>query len=451
MVTGASASGENVMRATRFSALGLVALALAQAGPTLAAITADDDPILYWNETAVGLVGGSAPAQTRIYAMVNIAMHDAVNATSGFVNNPYLRNVANPGGDSRAAASKAARDVLVALNPANAAQYDAALTASLALVPDGVAKTNGLATGAAYATAVLAKRASDGSSASGSYTPNGDPGNWVPTSPTPAALPHWGYVDPFLMASGDQFRPGPPPALGSAEYTDAYNEVKALGSLGSALRTADQTASALFWDAANGSPWLRIGLLVAEDQNLDTLGFARSFALLTTSLADSLISGFDAKYEYDFWRPITAIQNGDLDGNAGTEGDATWASLFAAPNHPSYMSTHSALSGAGSGVLIALFGDDHEFEFSIGPDTRAFTSISQAAADGANSRLWGGIHFSFDNAAGMATGLAIAEHALAGNSFNTVPEPASWAMMILGFGLVGVCVRRRRALPVLSS
>ena len=430
------------------AAAGIAALTMAQAQPAWAAITAEDDPVLFWNEVAVGLVPGSPPAQTRIYAMVNIAIHDAVNATAGHVNNPYLRGVQTPGGDSRAAASKAARDVLVALNPGNAAQYDAALVASLALVPDGAAKTAGLQTGAAYAGAVLARRANDGASAVSSYSPDGTPGNWVPTAPAPAALPHWGDVTPFGMTSGDQFRPGPPPALDSAEYAAAFNEVKEWGSAGSLLRTADQTASALFWDAANGAPWLRIGLLVAEDEPKTTLEFASSFALLTTSLADALIAGFDAKYEYALWRPITAIRNADLDGNDATVSDPNWNSLFAAPNHPSYLSTHSALSGAGAGILIALFGDDHQFEFSIGGDSRAFTSITQAALDGANSRLWGGIHFSFDNAAGLVTGQQIAAQALEGNAFNAVPEPAAWTMMILGFGLVGAIHRRRATAAV---
>jgi len=247
------------------------ALAATFTTPAAAAITAESDPILYWNQTMVGLVGGPAPAQPRVYAMVNIAMHDAVNAAVGRPNGSYLKGVGVSGGDTRAAASQAARNVLVALDPANTAQYDAALAASLALVLDGPAKTAGVANGAAHAAAILAKRAADGSADSFPHVPGGDPGDWRPTPPgfAPGALPHWGGVDPFLMTSGDQFRPPPPPALDSAEYAAAYNEVKEIGALGSATREDDQTASALFWDAANGSPWLRIGLLVGEDEALD--------------------------------------------------------------------------------------------------------------------------------------------------------------------------------------
>ncbi len=433
-----------VRRLSRIAAAA-AAMILVQGTPAAAAITVDDDPILFWNQRILDLGTSLSPlAQTRIYAIMNIAMHDSVNATAGHLNNPYLRGVANSGGDSRAAASQAARDVLVALNAPNAAQYDAALASSLALVADGAAKDAGIETGKAYAAAILAKRASDGATASVPYVPTGAPGNWVPTSPSPPAAPHWGDVDPFLMLSGDQFRAAAPPALDSAEYAAAYNEVKEIGSATSLTRTADQTASALFWDAANGAPWLQIGVLVAENSGMSTLELARSFALLGTGMADALIAGFDGKYEYAFWRPITAIRNGDIDGNAATDVDLTWQSLFAAPNHPSYPSTHSMLSGVGSEILISLFGDDHQFEFAIGGDTRAFTSVSQAAYDGAYSRIWGGIHFSFDSVAGLQGGAAIGQWALNGNTFNAVPEPATWAMLISGFGMIGIMARSRR-------
>jgi hypothetical protein len=275
------------------------------------------------------------------------------------------------------------------------------------------------------------------------YVPTGAPGDWTPTGPGNAAVPHWGNVTPFVMASGDQFRAAPPPALTSAEYAAAYNEVKEIGSATSVTRTADQTASALFWDAANGSPWMRIGLAVAEDEGLSTLDNARAFSLLSTGLADALIAGFDSKYVYRLWRPLTAIQSGDLDGNAETLGDATWNSLFPAPLHPSYVSTHSTLSGVGATILESIFGDDEGFTISIAGDTRSFTGLQQAAQDGADSRLWGGIHFRFDNEAGLAMGRQIGQHALASGVFGAVPEPATWMLMISGFALGGAMLRRR--------
>ena len=424
------------------AAIGLLATATA----ATAAVTVNSDPILYWNEVALGLVLGPAPVQTRTFAMLNIAMHDAVNATAGNPDSGYLHGVATPGGDSRAAASQAAFNVLSALNPGNTAAYQTALTASLALVGNGQSKTDGIATGNAFGTAIRANRAADGSAAVVPYLTTGLPGDWRPTPPGngPAALPQWGDVTPFVMSSSDQFRPGPPPALDSAEYAAAYNQVKKIGSATSATRLPDETASALFWDAANGATWLRIGVIVAEDEGLDTLGFARSFATLTTSLADALIAGFDAKYEYRLWRPVTAIRLGDTDGNDATAGDAGWTSLFPAPAHPSYVSTHAALSGAGASTLLALFGEEG-FTFTIAGDTRTFTGLEQAALDGANSRLWGGIHFAFDNAAGLQIGRQIGARALAGPAFNAVPEPTTWAMMVGGFGLVGALRRRRGA------
>jgi hypothetical protein len=238
--------------------------------------------------------------------------------------------------------------------------------------------------------------------------------------------------------------PGPPPALTSAEYAAAFNEVKDIGALNSLSRTADQTASALFWDVANGGTWIRVGLTIAEDEGYDTLKLASAFATLSTGLADAAIEGFGAKYEYRLWRPVTAIQLGDTDGNDATTADPNWAPLFATPAHPSYISTHSDFSGAGASILSAFFGDDESFTFSIAGESRTFSSLSQAELDAANSRLWGGIHFRFDNDAGLELGRNVGARVLASGAFQAVPEPATWAMMIVGFGAIGVTARRQR-------
>ena len=422
-------------------ALALVATGTGSAG---AAITIDDDPVLYWNDLAVKMVATNPLNQARIIAAMNAAMHDAVNRTYNGAGNYYNVGVTAPGGNVRAAASVAAHDVLVSLNSANTAAYDVALAANLAKVAPGAAKTNGVATGAAYAAAMLALRQNDGSGAVVSYTPGNQPGDWRPTPPAfaPAALPHWGSVTPFLLNSGSQFRPGPPPALGSADYTAAYNEVKAIGSATSATRTQDQTESALFWDISNGTTWIRIATDVIADDGLSTLENARVMAKVSTAVADSLIAGFDAKYVYNFWRPVTAIREGDNDTNPDTAGDASWSPLFNTPNHPTYVSTHSMQSGAASAVLLSLV-QDQSFCNTIGTDTRCFTSIGQAAQDAANSRLWGGIHFRFDNEVGLATGQTVGAWALSQAAFNAVPEPANWALMIAGFGLAGAVMRRR--------
>jgi PAP2 superfamily/PEP-CTERM motif len=437
-------------RVTTLAASAALFASVFSATPATAAITINSDPILYWNDIAITLatafMPGGAPAQARAYAMVNIAMHDAVNATRGGPNRSYLAGVSNPGGDSRAAAAQAAHDVLVALNPANAAQYATALTNSLALVGNGTAKTNGIATGAAYAAAILANRTGDGSSVLASYTSTNLPGDWRPTPPgnANAALPAWGNVKTFLLSSVDDVPVLAPPALGSAAYAAAYNEVKEIGSLTSATRTADQTASALFWDVSNGGTWIRAGLTIAEDEGLDTLGFANVFALLSAGISDASVVIFDAKYDYRLWRPITAIQLGDTDGNAATIADPNWNSLFPSPPHPSYISGHSGVSGVASTILQSFFGDDEAFAFSIGPDTRSFTSLSQAEQDAANSRLWGGIHFRFDNDEGLRVGRQVGALALQNGLVQPVPEPSTWIMMIAGFGIIGGTMRSSR-------
>ena len=427
--------------------VGMAALiGLGAAGGAAAAVApVTGDPVLYWNQVLKTGLAGSPTVTSRGFAMVDVAIHDAVNATVGSTNKAYLGAVATSGGDTRAATSKAARDVLVSLNPAKTAEFDAALAASLALVPDGAAKTNGIATGAAIAAATIARRTGDGSTAVVPYTPSGGIGDYAVTPPgnIPAALPQWGGVDPWLMTSGSQFRPGAPPAVGSAEYVAAYNEVMTLGSLGSLVRTADQTASAQFWAGAAGSGvWVQAAIDASLGESLSSLQYASILARLTTSLADAAIASWDAKYEYDYWRPITAIRLGDFDGVAATAGDAGWTSLINAPPHPSYMAAHAAVAGAAAGILGDAFGDANPFCLTAGA-SRCWDSYSGSATDAANSRLWGGIHWSFDIAAGLATGQQIAQYAIAGNAFRAVPEPSSWALMILGFGGVGVLLRRR--------
>lgn len=445
------------MRRSNMIKSGRIALAvcgLLATTPAFAAITITSDPILYWNDMALRLATaftpGGAPAQARAYAMVNIAMYDAVNATRGSPNRSYLTGVTSFGGDSRVAAAQAAHDVLVALNPVNAGQYDAALVSSIAQFGGAAANANGIATGAAYAAAILADRTGDGASTAGTpYVSTGLPGDYQFTPGVTAAVtPGWGNVRSFVNSSSQMaaLDPGPPPALDSAAYKTAYDEVRDVVNelKGSSLTVEqqDQRNSAFFWDVSNGGTWLRVGLTIAEDEGLDTLGLARVFATLSTGLADAAIGVWDAKYDYRLWRPITAIQNGAIDGNPLTDGDPNWTPLFATPGHPSYVSAHSGLSAAGSTILESFFGDDEAFTFSIGPDSRSFTGLRQAELDAANSRLWGGIHFRFDNDAGLAIGRQVGANVLSSGVFGAVPEPSSWMMMIAGFAIAGFALRR---------
>jgi hypothetical protein len=411
------------------------------------AVPASGDPALYWNQVLAGGLTGSPTVTSRSYAMVSGAIYDAVNATTGKTHAAFVTGVATSGGDTRAATAVAARNMLVALNPAKTAEYDAALSASLALVPNSSAKTNGMATGAAIAAASLAARAADGATAPSTYAPTAGVGHWQPTPPAglPAAVPQWADVTPFVMNSPDQFRPGAPPNVGSAAYAAAYNEVMTIGSATSATRTADQSASATFWVQASGTaPWLQAGLGIAEGAGLSSIENARIFALISTSIADSVIGIWDAKYEYDFWRPVTAIRAGDADGNDLTMGDGAWTPFITTPNHPSYISGHSGVASAGATILGDFFGDAHSFCLMSSGLSRCWDSFSAAALDAANSRLWGGIHWRFDNEAGTALGRDVAEYALHSSAFDAVPEPAAWALMILGFGCAGGVLRRAR-------
>jgi len=437
------------MRATALkkAAMGAaMGFGLVLAGPVQAAVPPSGDPALYWNQVLSTGLSGSPVVTSRGYAMVTAAIHDAVNATSGKPDYSFMPGVATAGGDTRAATAVAARNLLVALNPAKTAEFDAALASSLALVPDGAAKTNGMATGATIASAMIALRANDGSFAPASYTPSGAPGDWAPTlaANLPAALPQWADSDAWVMGANDQFRPAAPPNIGSAAYAAAYSQVMDVGSLGSATRTADQSASASFWVAAAGTaPWLQAGLGVAEGAGLSTIENARLFALISTSVADAVIGVWDAKYEYDYWRPITGIRNGEFDGNGGTTGDALWSPFITTPNHPSFLSGHSGVAGAASTILASFFGDAQDFCLTANAMTRCWDSYSGAAQDAANSRLWGGIHWGFDNEAGLLLGQQIGEYALSTLAFDAVPEPSSWMMMIMGFGFAGALIRRR--------
>ena len=438
------------MRARRFLLAPLllaVTIAFA-ASPAAAQIPATSDPVIYWNDIAARTATGPAPAQARAIAIMNAAVHDAVARTYGEQGNFYTTGVTAPGGNTRAAAAVAAHRVLVSLYPANAVAYNDALAASLAQIRNGPAKTNGIATGTNYAAATLARRASDGASAAVDYAPGSDPGEWRPTPNgyMPAAVPQWGGVTPFLMTSGAQFRPGPPPALNSDAYRTAYDEVKAIGSSTSTTRTEEQTASALFWDISNGTTWIRIGNEMLATDGLTIAQNSRIMAKLSAGVADSLIAGFDAKYTYNLWRPVTAIRKGDADTNPLTVGDAEWSPLFNTPAHPSYLSTHSLQSGAASTILLSLI-EDRAFCTMIGSERGCFSGLGAAAEDAANSRLWGGIHFRFDNELGLASGRDIGRWALDQRAFAGVPEPATWMMMIGGFGMAGAALRRRRGAP----
>jgi hypothetical protein len=374
------------------------------------------DVVLEWNQLAVHAIGQarvSPVVGSRAMAITQAAVYDAVNAIDPEFE-PYHATVhASRGASPEAAAAQAAHDTLSALFPAQAATFDGALAADLAGIPPGLAR-QGTDVGREVARQILDWRSTDGSGATVPYTPGTNPGDWRPTPPgfLPALAPQWPSVTPFAMTSGSQFRPGAPPALTSAEYAAAFNEVKDLGRADSTTRTPEQTQIAKFWNDGLGTAfafgyWNKIAQQVAEDERLGLVEDARLFALLNIATADALISCWDAKYTYNLWRPVTAIRAADTDGNPATEPDAGWTPLLVTPNFPSYTSAHSTVSAAAAGVLTGLFGADHTF--SVGSEslpgvTRTFDSFEAAAAEAGRSRIYGGIHYQFDNANGQAAG-----------------------------------------------
>ena len=378
--------------------------------------------ILEWNQRALNAVGQarvSPVVASRAMAITEAAVYDAVVAIDRSFE-PYHAHVATSRGASpEAAAAQAAHDALTALFPAQAGTFDAALAADLKGIPLGRAR-QGVAVGREAARQILDWRSTDGSGATVAYTPGTDPGDWQPTPPAnlPALAPQWPSVTPFAMSAGSQFRPGLPPALDSAEYATAFNEVKDLGSADSSTRSEEQTNIAKFWNDGLGTAfafgyWNKIAQSAAAEQGLSLVEDARLFALLNIAGADALISCWDAKYTYNLWRPVTAIRAGAAEGSA----DATWTPLLTTPNFPSYTSAHSTVSAAAAGVLTALFGTDYHFSVgsvSLPGVTRSFTSFDAAAAEAGRSRVYGGIHYMFDSTTGLGVGAQVADFVMDG-------------------------------------
>src|SRR5262249_28982401 len=261
---------------------------------------------------------------------------------------------AAPATSKEAAAAAAAAAILVTIDPKTANDTKAVVVRYLASIADSESKSDGVKLGEAVAAKVLEARANDGAKAPDTYRPRTTPGVYVPTVPT--AVPQWPGVKPFALTSASQFRPGPPIALASAEWAANYNEMKEFGGRVSTKRSVRQAEDAHFWLATDGRVFYPLVRQLAAAREMSLVDCARFFALASVARADSLIAVFDAKYHYEFWRPVTAIRNGDIDGNAATERDAAWQPIDATPMHPEYPCAHCIESASLAGVVQAVFG-----------------------------------------------------------------------------------------------
>jgi hypothetical protein len=382
-----------------------------------------------WDEKAVSVLqtGMVPPPPTafRTMAILHVAMFDAVNSIEPRYKLYKTRLSATPDTSKEAAAASAAAAVLVKLVPDAAADVQSTLTSYLATLPDGDAKSKGIELGQDVAAKILEAREKDGASTADAYRPKTKPGAYIPTPITVG----WQFATmmPFALASPSQFRAKPPPSLKSADWARDYNEIKELGAKNSTKRTARQTEDARFWLLVGPRAYnpLPRQIVIAKNILLDS---ARFMAFFSVAAVDAVIAVFDAKYKYEFWRPITAIRNGDIDGNPATERDASWQPIDATPMHPEYPCAHCIVSSSVAAVIKGLLGIEEIPEVSLTSPfvpgvTHRFTHLRAYTDEVANARICAGFHYRFSTVAGREMGYKIGEYVA-----KTVMQPVQAAM-----------------------
>ncbi|MBW8906539.1 MAG: vanadium-dependent haloperoxidase [Betaproteobacteria bacterium] len=395
----------------------LLVLSVAAASPLAYA-----DVILDWNRFALPIVNGApsapAPVQFRAVAIVNVAMFQAVNSIEPRYQAYQSALAPAPGASKDAAAAVAAARVLARLYPDARQKIDVELAQYLEKALDRAggpaAVESGVAVGEKAAAMVWELRANDGANAPDSYRPKTAAGRYVPTAPT--VTPMWPNVAPFTMKTASQFRPGPPVDLKSEAWARNYNESRQYGK-NSSKRTQEQTEIARFWMQTGPVTMLPIAMQLSAAKGLDVNENARLFALLGMAAHDAIVAVMDAKYRYEFWRPVTAIRNGDRDGNAKTDREAGWEPIGPTPMHPEYPCAHCITAGAAGVVLQSVFGTGTVQEFTLTSTTapgavRRWTTIDAYMREPSDARIWAGIHYRFSTEVGFDMGRKLGEQAL---------------------------------------
>jgi hypothetical protein len=391
---------------------GLLAVVTVAATPSAFANVITD-----WDEKGIAAItpmastGGTYMAQ-RIMGMVHAAMFDAVNSIERRYQ-PYLVLLpADRAASKEAAAAAAAAAVLATIDSKMAAEMKVALATYLAPISDGTAKSDGIKLGEAAAAKVLEERANDGSDAPDAYRPRTTPGVYVPTAITLYSM--WSNLKPFVMAKGSQFRPGPPLSLESKEWAIDFNEIKDYGGQISAKRSPLQTETARFWLVGPPIAYHPFVRKLVTAKQMSVVDSARLMALVSFGLNDAIIAVLDAKYHYNFWRPITAIRNADIDGNPATDLEATWQPIAPTPMHPEYPCAHCIQSGSVAGVIRTVLGTDDIPEIATTSPTapgvtHRWTNLTAFTEEVANARIWAGFHYRFSTRVGTEMGLQIGE------------------------------------------
>jgi len=394
---------------------GLLAVVMTTGAPSAFAnvITDWDEKALVAVTPMAGLGGTNPYLAQRMTAMVHAAMFDAVNSIERRYR-PYLAQLPAESTTSKeAAAAAAAAKILAIIDGKTAGEMKIALASYLASIADGVAKSDGVRLGEAVAAKVLEARANDGSDAPDAYRPRTTPGVYVPTAITISSM--WPNMKPFAIANPSQFRPGPPISLESKEWATDYNELKDYGGQTSAKRTAQQIETARFWLVGPPAAYHPFVRQLVTAKQMGVVESARFMALVALGINDAIIAVLDAKYHYNFWRPITAIRNGDIDGNSATDREATWQPIANTPMHPEYPCSHCIQSGTVAGVIKAVLATEDIPEIAMTSPTapgvtHRWSNMKTYTEEVANARIWAGFHYRFSTRVGTDMGYQIGEY-----------------------------------------